>query len=685
MKDGAVLSNCDDVEVRKQWVVRITDHDGIGDAVGGIEAWIQLGQAVGLTREQITSLEMVSPGVRFAVDAYINFAKQRSWQESVCSSLTELFAPHIHQQRISSWPTMYPWIDESGLTYFRKRLTEARRDVEHGLEVTLDYFSTTREMQMKALEILQFKLNVLWVIADSIMLASTDITTEGVAYTRQPVIQIKLKHKEQKMTQNSLGESAVQQEVQAQGKNNGVAANITQTQPLWLLAELSMHDITEEINNFITNTKTFKLKQKVAAMIKDHGYPMVLNVVIHRYNIGHLKEILEMAEALGADYIELANTQYYGWSLVNRAQLMPQKEQVEEAERITNEFRERVGNKMKIFFVVPDYFGDRPKKCMNGWGETLKTLCYLKNRLSLEQMLTLKSMQKEIKSVLRIFTQSLSSLGVYALAALAALAPFAIDTYLPAFHVMSEALGANDVQIQQSLTFYLLPYAAMTLWHGAISDAIGRITTIKWGLTIFVLASIGCAFAPNVETLWFFRALQGASGGAGNTVARAMVRDLFEGPQAQRVMATVQMLFGIAPAVAPIIGGILLGINWQIIFIFLAVYASVSLWAAVKFLPETMPPEKRMQLSAKNVVQSYKTIFSDSEYAKLIVAIGANFSGFFLYLDEIFKRIFEFEAYSRDTALACIGQMSLAPEKFGDTSLLQKNLMHFYCNAWLKM
>ncbi|KAG1647876.1 Pyrroloquinoline-quinone synthase [Nymphon striatum] len=239
MKDGAVLSNCDDVEVRKQWVVRITDHDGIGDAVGGIEAWIQLGQAVGLTREQITSLEMVSPGVRFAVDAYINFAKQRSWQESVCSSLTELFAPHIHQQRISSWPTMYPWIDESGLTYFRKRLTEARRDVEHGLEVTLDYFSTTREMQMKALEILQFKLNVLWVIADSIMLASTDITTEGVAYTRQPVIQIKLKHKEQKMTQNSLGESAVQQEVQAQGKNNGVAANITQTQPLWLLAEVT--------------------------------------------------------------------------------------------------------------------------------------------------------------------------------------------------------------------------------------------------------------------------------------------------------------------------------------------------------------------------------------------------------------------------------------------------------------
>jgi len=220
----------------------------------------------------------------------------------------------------------------------------------------------------------------------------------------------------------------------------------------------------------------------------------------------------------------------------------------------------------------------------------------------------------------------------YALAALAALAPFAIDTYLPAFHVIGEALDATDLQIQQSLTFYLLPYAAMTLWHGAISDAIGRITTIKWGLGIFVLASIGCAFAPNVETLWFFRALQGASGGAGNTVARAMVRDLFEGPQAQRVMATVQMLFGIAPAVAPIIGGILLGINWQFIFIFLAIYASLSLWAAVTFLPETMPLESRIKLSVGNILNSYKTIFADREYMKLIVAIGANFSGFFLYV-----------------------------------------------------
>ena len=225
-----------------------------------------------------------------------------------------------------------------------------------------------------------------------------------------------------------------------------------------------------------------------------------------------------------------------------------------------------------------------------------------------------------------------SNILVFTLASLAALAPFAIDTYLPAFHIMGADLVANDIQIQQSLTFYLFPYALMTLWHGAISDAIGRIATIKWGLSIFVLASVGCAFAPNVETLWFFRALQGASGGAGNTVARAMVRDLFEGAQAQRVMATIQMLFGIAPAIAPIIGGVLLGFHWQSIFIFLAIYAAISLWAAVTFLPETMPPEKRLKLSGKNVLASYKTIFGDAEFAKICIALGANFSSFFIYV-----------------------------------------------------
>ena len=220
----------------------------------------------------------------------------------------------------------------------------------------------------------------------------------------------------------------------------------------------------------------------------------------------------------------------------------------------------------------------------------------------------------------------------FVLASLAALAPFAIDTYLPAFPVLERELHGSSLALQQSLTFYLLPYALMTLWHGAISDSIGRITTIKWGLGIFVVASIGCAFAPNVETLWFFRALQGLSGGAGNVVARAMVRDLFEGPQAQRVMETVQMLFGIAPAVAPIIGGLLLGIHWQAIFVFLALYAALSLWAAIKYLPETMPAAKRMPLSAKQVLKDYRAIFSDKEFNYVVFAVGANFAGFFLYV-----------------------------------------------------
>lgn len=225
-----------------------------------------------------------------------------------------------------------------------------------------------------------------------------------------------------------------------------------------------------------------------------------------------------------------------------------------------------------------------------------------------------------------------SSVLVLVLAALAALAPFAIDTYLPAFHVMAAEFGTNELAIQQSLTLYLLPYAVMTLCHGAISDAIGRITTIKWGLAIFMLASLGCAFAPNVETLWFFRALQGVSGGAGNTVARAMVRDLFSGAQAQRVMATVQLLFGIAPAVAPILGGLLLGLHWQAIFIFLALYAAIALWMAMRYLPETMTAEKRVAFSVRGIVNTYGKMLKHRVFLGLIASLGLNFSAFFIYV-----------------------------------------------------
>ncbi|MGB1438568.1 MAG: pyrroloquinoline quinone biosynthesis protein C, partial [Luminiphilus sp.] len=135
-----------------------------------IAAWLDLAQAVGLEREAVTDLRYVLPGVRFAVDAYVNFARQASWQEAACSSLTELFAPEIHRSRLDTWPEHYPWIDQAGLSYFRKRLGEARRDVDHGLQVTLDYFSD-RAAQDRALDILQFKLDVLWSMLDAMTMA----------------------------------------------------------------------------------------------------------------------------------------------------------------------------------------------------------------------------------------------------------------------------------------------------------------------------------------------------------------------------------------------------------------------------------------------------------------------------------------------------------------------------------
>lgn len=224
------------------------------------------------------------------------------------------------------------------------------------------------------------------------------------------------------------------------------------------------------------------------------------------------------------------------------------------------------------------------------------------------------------------------SLVAVVLAGLAALAPFAIDTYLPAFPALASDLHASTLELQQSLTAYLLPYALMTLWHGAISDSIGRLAAVRYGLLVFALASVGCALATDINTFWFFRVLQGLSAGAGNVVARAMVRDLFEGVTAQRVMAQVQMIFGLAPAVAPIIGGLLLGIHWQAIFVFLCAYALLTMLATHTLLPETLPPQNRIPFSPHQVLASYREVFGDAEFLRLIVAFGANFAGFFVYV-----------------------------------------------------
>jgi len=166
MKDAAILANCPDRQVRRLWVERILDDDGHGEHAGGIDAWLRLAEAVGLTREHTESLRDVIPAVRFAVDAYVNFARRAPWQEAVCSSLTEFFAPAIHKERLANWPEHYPWIDQEGLAYFRSRVSLAQRDVQHGLTVTLDYFRTA-EQQRRALEVLKFKLDVLWAMNDA--------------------------------------------------------------------------------------------------------------------------------------------------------------------------------------------------------------------------------------------------------------------------------------------------------------------------------------------------------------------------------------------------------------------------------------------------------------------------------------------------------------------------------------
>ncbi|HET7776520.1 MAG TPA: Bcr/CflA family efflux MFS transporter, partial [Azospira sp.] len=183
------------------------------------------------------------------------------------------------------------------------------------------------------------------------------------------------------------------------------------------------------------------------------------------------------------------------------------------------------------------------------------------------------------------------------LAALSALGPFSIDTYLPAFPEMGRSLAATPLQVQQTLTAYLLPFAVMTLWHGALSDALGRRRVILGALVLFGLASLGCALAQSIEQLWLFRALQGITAGAGIVVGRAVVRDVFQGAEAQKLMAHVAIMFALAPAIAPIIGGWLhVFFGWRSIFAFLVLSTLVLTLACWRWLPETLAPEDRQPL-----------------------------------------------------------------------------------------
>jgi pyrroloquinoline-quinone synthase len=167
LKDAAILSNCPDVGVRREWIQRIIDHDGTAQGTGGIESWFRLGEALGVSREEIESERGVLPGVRFSVDAYVNFARQRPWVEAVASSLTELFGPSAIRVRIDALERHYEWIDPAGLEYFRKRLVQAPRDAQYALDLVVDR-CRTREQQDAAVAALRFKTEVLWAQLDAI-------------------------------------------------------------------------------------------------------------------------------------------------------------------------------------------------------------------------------------------------------------------------------------------------------------------------------------------------------------------------------------------------------------------------------------------------------------------------------------------------------------------------------------
>ena len=166
-KDAAILANCPDLDVRRRWIRRILDHDGTRPGEGGIETWLRLGEAVGLTREEMLEERHLVPGVRFAVDAYVTFARTRPWVEAVASSLTELFAPDLMAERLAAFERHYPWINRDGLAYFRARLSQAPRDAGHALEVVTEHCRSTDD-QARAVAALSFKCDVLWSILDSI-------------------------------------------------------------------------------------------------------------------------------------------------------------------------------------------------------------------------------------------------------------------------------------------------------------------------------------------------------------------------------------------------------------------------------------------------------------------------------------------------------------------------------------
>ena len=219
------------------------------------------------------------------------------------------------------------------------------------------------------------------------------------------------------------------------------------------------------------------------------------------------------------------------------------------------------------------------------------------------------------------------------LALLGMLGPFSIDTYLPAFADITRSLDATPVQMQQTLSAYLFGFAFMSLFHGAISDSFGRRPVVLWGLAAFTVASAGCALSQSIGQLIFFRAMQGLSTGAGIVVSRAVIRDMYPPSQAQKVMSQVTIFFGVAPAIAPMVGGwMLVHVSWHGIFWFLS-SVGVVLWLAIyRALPETLHATQRQYFHPKNLMAGYWQLSSDPRFFLLALASGIPFNGMFLYI-----------------------------------------------------
>jgi DHA1 family bicyclomycin/chloramphenicol resistance-like MFS transporter len=219
------------------------------------------------------------------------------------------------------------------------------------------------------------------------------------------------------------------------------------------------------------------------------------------------------------------------------------------------------------------------------------------------------------------------------LASLSMLGPFAVDMYLPAFPAIGAELGVSAIALQQTLSVYMFAYAFMMLWHGALSDSLGRRPIVIGGLVVFALGTLGCAIAGNIESLWLSRVLQGLSAGSGLVVGRAIIRDRFHGAEAQRMMSQMTLVFGIGPAVAPVAGGVLLNLlGWRSIFWAMLAWTVAMVVLCAQSLPETLPLAQRHRLRPGVLWSNYRAVLGRPAFALLALVPALNFCGFFLYI-----------------------------------------------------